>query len=145
MNHKKKFEHTVNVLLKAYLNDTLQHADCYACAVGNIIAHNLNIKICPILKIWERSGPVWDEVFMTSNGIQSFVKENYRGDSRFQIESSGYTLRQLAKIEFAFETAEYSDDADQYMFNGLMRVIDMLSEIHGIDLETVKETKELFV
>jgi hypothetical protein len=34
----RDFNHTVNVLVKAYLNDTLRHNNCYACAVGNMIA-----------------------------------------------------------------------------------------------------------
>ena len=67
------------------------------------------------------------------------------------IDASGYSWRELAKIEAAFESmAEYDDgdndiNIDQSMFNGLMAVVDVLAEIHEISLETTNETKKLFV
>jgi hypothetical protein len=36
-NMKATFENSVDVLVKAYLNDTLEHGQCHACAVGNLI------------------------------------------------------------------------------------------------------------
>jgi hypothetical protein len=71
--------------------------------------------------------------------------EEYIDEAKFEIDSTGYSVKDLAKIEFAFETAQKGNTEDDWMFNGLMAVIDVLAEIHNIDLITVKEAKELFV
>jgi hypothetical protein len=134
MTNQKKFEHTVNVLLKAYLNGTLEHGSCTACAVGNLISHCTG-----------QSPIAWTFVFSTIFGNQHVNLYNYDGLAKIEIESTGYTWKELAKIEFAFETAEFGASNDDYIFNGLMAVVDVLAEIHKIDLTTVKETKELFV
>ena len=34
---KATFENSVSVLVRAYMNDTLIHGNCFACAVGNLI------------------------------------------------------------------------------------------------------------
>lgn len=145
MKDLKKFNHTVNVLLKAYLNDTLERGNCYACAVGNLVAEALGTKVCPVLRTWENNElTFWDNVFMTYIHHQEIIPENYRDSAKEQIDATGYTWQQLAKIEFAFETGCRGSSEDDKMFNGLMAVVDVLAEIHEIDLETVKETKELF-
>lgn len=40
MKRPELYQKTVDILVKAYFDDTLQHGNCYACAVGNIIAGN---------------------------------------------------------------------------------------------------------
>lgn len=155
MKDLKKFNHTVNVLLKAYLNDTLEHGSCHACAVGNLVAEALHTEVCQVRGVWINGQmPYWNVVFITSDWNVVFITsdkkqyvnpENYVGTSKTQIDATGYTWQQLAKIEFAFETANPGRSNDEWMFNGLMAVVDVLAEIHEIDLETVKETKELFV
>lgn len=134
LTNKKKFEHSVNVLLKAYLNNELEHSNCIACAVGNLIRDSMGI-----------SCSYWSNVFMSAFGVQRININEYTGLAKIQIDSTGYTWKELAKIEFAFENANVGKSEDDYMFNGLMDVIDVLADIHEIDLSTVKETKELFV
>lgn len=41
----RDFNHSVNVLVKAYLNNTLAHSTCYACAVGNLVADGIGTKV----------------------------------------------------------------------------------------------------
>jgi hypothetical protein len=38
---KPTFSNTIDILVKAYLNDTLQHESCSACAVGNLVSHSM--------------------------------------------------------------------------------------------------------
>lgn len=155
----KDFNYTVNVLVKAYLNNTLRHTDCAACAVGNMIADSISAK--PIrareelgyncdMKLWFRDGktiePLWMNVFCCSDGLtQEKNPEKYRGYAKKQIDSTGYSWKELARIEKAFELCDFSVDEDKWMFNGLMAVVDVLADIHKIDLKLKEEAKLLFV
>lgn len=112
---KATFENTVDILVKAYLNGTLAHGDCAACAVGNIIAAKIGAKV-DISDIdicggeWVRNGQYltigWNEVFVTRGSDQIKNPIMYGGQIKRQIDASGYSWQDLAKIEFAFETAE---------------------------------------
>lgn len=133
------FESSVNVLVKAFLNGTLEHTNCEACAVGNLVG-----------------GHWWRYLFITDGHEQYFYEEkdeNYGGnDFTYRrkkglelIEKSGYDIVQLAKIEFAFETAHKGNTDDEWMFNGLMAVVNVLAQIHNVDLSVRESAKQLFV
>lgn len=156
----RDFHYTVNVLVKAYLNETLEHGVCTACAVGNIIADSVKAKVIKDHGVWVRNGalvqPIWDDVFLSEiPGEQKINPENYKGWAKRQIDTTGYTWQELAKIEYAFELhnclIDYPNDEQEEkqisdaMFNGLMAVVDVLADIHGIDLERKEEAKALFV
>lgn len=160
MKHTKKFEHSVNVLLKAYLNDTLEHGNCFACAVGNLVASSMCIQLIKVTpydpgygayrNMWSNGmRHKWNGVFVTTGKPGSKRQEidgpYYRDEAKKQIDSTGYSVKELAAIEFAFENAQLGNSKDDYMFNGLMAVVDVLAEIHEIDLATVKSSKALFV
>lgn len=150
-NNIDKFNETVGILVKAYMNDTLRHMDCAACAVGNI---------CGSMK--------WRFIFCTNTDTnlqvvlgQSFAEKNeplgfwsrcdkskFYKDGLETIEKTGYTVNELARIEYAFEAAEWEEmieDDEVWMFNGLMAVVDILAEIHGIDLQQKESAKLMFV
>lgn len=161
----RDFHHTVNVLVQAYLNGTLEHGICTACAVGNIIADSILAKPVRGRMNWKRNGneiiPVWGEVFQSSApGCQRVSADAYKGWAKKQIDTTGYTWQELARIEYAFELyncgidldydPEYYDEEeleliDKAMFNGLMAVVDVLADIHNIDLSIREEAKLLFV
>jgi hypothetical protein len=161
----RDFNHTVDVLVKAYLNETLEHGVCTACAVGNIIADSIGAKPTRGGINWKRNGteiiPVWGKVFQSiAPGNQRVTADAYKGWEKKQIDTTGYTWQELAKIEYAFELhnsgiyldddPEFQDDyslviINQAMFNGLMAVVDVLADIHGIDLEAKETAKALFV
>jgi hypothetical protein len=66
----------------------------------------------------------------------------------FLIESTGYSFDEIWAIEKAFESARryhYFETKDEEMFQGLMNVLDVLAEIHGVNVETVSEAKLQFV
>lgn len=148
---KATFENSINVLVKAYLNNTLMHATCSACAVGNLIADALGYTFKNRYTDWfgglqwdqcaRGIDPMWGTVFITSDGYQDIYFMAYKGEAKYQIDATGYTWEQLARIEKAFESAK-GETKDERMFNGLMVVVDILADIHCVSLE-VKESAKL--
>lgn len=167
----RDFNHTVSVLVKAFFEDTLVHGNCYACAVGNIVADSIGTK-CVKVKTehhsisWENGEPYpaftgnqltagWGSVFSTSEDEDQDSYEMVKHQSidlevlnqspraNLHIKSTGYTWEELAKIEWAFENVK--GKKTKKMFNGLMAVVDVLADIHGIDLKAKEEAKALFV
>lgn len=149
--HEAKFNDTVAILVKAYLNGTLEHQNCAACAVGNIIAsksgyvHRFTGELLHD-NFYTENGcaidPGWRYVFCsTGRGSQTINQKRYSGYAKEQIDSTGYSWGNLAKIELAFENMR----DDESGFKGLMAVVDVLASIHGIDLSTADQAKALFV
>ncbi len=134
---KATFKHSVDVLVKAYLNGTLQHCNCRACAVGNLIVAGGHTFADGIAASWmvmlvdkERGG--------------SDIKYE-ESDAMNQIRATGYSIKEIDLIERAFESTfewKYTDDE---MFNGLMAVVDQLALIHKVDLSTKESAKLQFV
>lgn len=139
------FKQTVDKLIHWYLNDELQHGDCAHCVVGNLCGGHRT----------------WRHLFMTDSdvGIQlplhpiQFVFEMEGVKDKDELirkahdlcRTTGYTVGELMQIEFAFEMAPRGSSEDDYMFNGLCAVVDVLAEIHNIDLSVREEAKLLFV
>lgn len=156
MTQREKFFETVGILVEAYMNGVLMHGNCAACAVGNIIAAKLGCKITTFKNtfgedfyLWRRGGqrftPLWQMVFVTLTDGTSFHNPMaYMGNCRLQIDATGYLWQDLARIESAFERAANYDNPDEAMFKGLMAVVDVLSDIHGIDLSERESAKLLF-
>lgn len=131
----RNFNHTMDVLVKAYLNNTLMHMECHACAVGNIINDALPFSDLERKELkYHDDG--WVRVFCTFNGGaqgQTQNPEKYLGKAKKQIDATGYTWQELARIEFAFETAPKGETDDDWMFNGLLAVLEVLADIHKVD------------
>lgn len=142
---KPTFESTVDILVKAYLNDTLQAGDCMACAVGNIIqakGYNLQITCDDEQTYWLR---VVEKIYRPYKHTPKLSEREQRIGLE-QIASTGYNAFELEKIEHAFEfPRHYFPDDDYGIFSGLMAVVDALADIHGIDLKAKEEAKLLFV
>lgn len=146
MKNKALFDNTVKILVNAYLDNSLVQGNCHACAVGNMIAANMHLKYDKNLK-WIGKQVAWPQVFVTVSFEIAQVKRpwNYTGMAKEQISATGYTWQELARIEYAFERATWAKSAEERMFNGLMAVIEVLSQIHEMDETTQAATKELFV
>lgn len=145
MKNEKLFSETIDILVKAYMNGTLIHGNCSACAVGNIVASRCDYKFQKTRQgvFWQHYVSMWNNVFITSFGSQKVYPGYYRGEAKEQIDSTGYTWQELAVIEKAFEFQNYhGSDADGY--KGLMAVVDVLCEIHECE-EVKEETKALFI
>lgn len=145
---KATFENSVSVLVRAYLNDTLQGGNCYACAVGNLVADANGYKYVPCSSAlsdalaldvnhgrYESSngdldGGNWHSVISWKLNHMTIQEKGNK-----EIESIGYTVEEVTRIEAAFEDTQVWVDET---FNALLAVVDVLAEIHGVDL-TAKE------
>lgn len=144
----RDFNHTVNVLVQAYLNDTLVQGHPCGCAIGNLIAACNGHKVInnqPIM--WQDSsvgsGFDWYEVL--------FPGKIYRspGDITLgvlQIKSTGYSIPEIRLIEEAFESTREGckTSTNESIFAGLMATVNVLAAIHNIDLTVREEAKLLF-
>lgn len=150
MNRENLYHKTVDILVQAYFNDTLEHDNCFACAVGNIVASGCNIELEKThgfsAVTWNSLQlPYWKTVFLTGDCTQRVNPQNYKGIAKKQIDATGYSWEQLAIIEYAFESAIKGNSSEEYMFNGLMSVIEALDEIHeNKDPEVSTKSKNRF-
>lgn len=150
MKNQELYNRTVDILVNAYFNDTLVHGDCYACAVGNLVAANMGINLFESSRkkiYWANAQASWTFVHCCNSiGISNFNIQHYNGEAKEQIDSTGYTPYETAKIEYAFETAPKGKSEDEWMFNGLMAVIDVLDEIHeNKDQTLTQQSKSKFI
>jgi hypothetical protein len=145
MKNKAQFDHTVKILVSAFLNNSLVHGNCHACAVGNIVAANLDIKFDKDLK-WIGRQVAWSAVFVTLQYQISQVRRPraYSGEAQKQIDATGYTWQELASIEYAFERAK-GKTPEAHTFNGLMAVIEVLCQLHEMDVSAETAAKQLLV
>ncbi|GEO03833.1 hypothetical protein AAE02nite_14970 [Adhaeribacter aerolatus] len=145
MKNKELYDKTIKILVNAYLNNSLVQGNCHACAVGNLVAANLDIKFNQDLK-WIGRTVAWSHVFVTLSYKIAQVKRPwaYTGQAQAQIDATGYTWPELARLEYAFERAPKGKTREERMFNGLMAVLDVLSQIHEMDEQTNLATKKLF-
>lgn len=138
MNRPELLKRTQDVLYNAYFNDSLKHANCSYCAVGNMIEAATGEEAAS----YEDSSLInkvhWGFVFSTKYSPvagkykQKLDMGHYYGRVREQIEATGYELPELMRIEYAFESCEQSMDKDEWMFNGLAAVLAVLDEIHEV-------------
>lgn len=154
MKNNELFERTVGILADAYKNGELTRGSCHACAVGNLVCGNMyNGDRAAWLqenRVW---GASWADVFMTGPKVinmegerieveQNMWIERYEGKAKAEIDSTGYSVKDLASIEYAFESA--SEEGDEEL-NGLYAVYERLCEIHELDLQSVTSPVEVFV
>lgn len=159
MTEQAKFDHTVQVLVQAYLNDTLEKDNCQACAVGNLIAHAAGAVY--VRKTSNYNGDLlleaqprivdWLGAICTSEDCdQQLDKRVYLAQPGIKaaFDSTGYSFEELAQIEYAFESHDgdnpLASDAER-QYAGLMGVVDVLAEIHGLDLTAATQAKALFI
>lgn len=159
MKNKELYDKTVNILVDAYFNDTLEHGNCKACAVGNIVAANVGVKLVRrgffLSKVEPES---WEHNKISNTGIctqyamasgkLNILPQNH--ETVFEIAkqqevATGYTFKELGLIEEAFERVGGKSE-DERMFNGLMAVIEVLDQIHeNKDEQVTKSSKQKFV
>jgi hypothetical protein len=153
MRKKEKFNETVGILVDAYINNTLVHGHPCGCAVGNLIARKLNIKIRLVgdtIPVWDGpgSGFSWFKRLYPDKVASGDVLEGV-----FQIDMTGYSVDEIVRIESAFESTcqkgspgniVHDSKLDPDGYRGLMEVVDVLADIHGIDLSERETAKLLF-
>jgi len=153
MNRKDIFDRSIAVLVKAYQDNTLQAVNCYACAVGNLVAAQAGVKYIQHPDVedeyfkWDtKIEPDWfDAMCATRDGGDWLDKEQFTRGC-VQIATTGYTMKEVILIEDAFENtySSYSKhDGHDPMFEAMMGVYKVLCEIHEIDKPSKGE--EVFV
>lgn len=157
MINPELYQRTVDILVKAYFEDTLEHTNCRACAVGNIVAANMGIDLGRNYEIIFNRNDILPKNFIPHNpeydsGMwfhcifdRRVHEEKMTHEIIKQVEATGYTAKELSEIEYNFENAPYGNSEDEWMFNGLMAVIDVLDEIHqNTDKEVTEVSKKRF-
>lgn len=142
MKNKELFYKNVNILQKAYYNGTLEHANCTACAVGNLLCANLGIKT-----ISSKSKTLFDDFNLIKDKFPNSWSK-FKKTSPFHIydlhktsELIGYYPEEIIKIEESFENTYCQNDEDGY--KGLCAVLDVLMEIHEFNTEDTLPEKEV--
>lgn len=165
----RNFDYTVGVLVDAYFKGTLFHGHCAACAVGNIVADACGHTVHKVTTIDIFNGSPIDHLFWTSKGHEirprwyrmlhphvSIVTINALEEldikDKAQVYATGYSPEELLRIEDAFEGLALSGAFTlsvplqrEAEFDSLMAVVDVLADIHGVDLGVKEEAKALFV
>ena len=139
MKNKELFDKSIGVLVNAYNSGTLEYGQCTSCAVGHLIsAANGYVNDC--LRQWINSDG--DRVAATWFCAQHFPLSlcNMDDTGTKQLESTGYSLKELGMIESAFES---TDEDDESLYDGLMNVMETLFDIH--EVENRDETREQII
>ena len=98
----------IDLFLDALNEGTLAKGSCVACAVGNIVAEaqggtiykeSGDMKCTTVNNIW------WEDFVTVSNGLQ--IKKYNPAIGKQIAYDTDFTYDELAKIEYAFETAAY--------------------------------------
>lgn len=147
MKNQELFDRTINILVKAYQNETLAHNEACACAIGNMIAGNNGFKIIRSIN----SGLFWDNeidsewTWVHCNGeFENFLDSDRYVKGKSQLESTGYSINETILIERAFEY--HSEEVwDEDGFKGLMSVVDALILIHSATTTEAATAKSMFV
>ncbi len=139
-----RFEKSYNALYNAFMNDTLAKGTCTACAIGNIVADSMGEKIVKINGSFYTMESVsfWSDIFYTSSGFQ--IVNGHTNEQRERLfDLTGYTVEELMKIEYVFETTTKIPHIHYYrtseknimedQFRGLMAVMDVLIELDNIE------------
>jgi len=156
-----RVKRAIDIFLEALKTNTLVKGDCRACAVGNLIADSMGAKITVHneldhyrkLKIdCTEDNAFWGDIFSTSNGYQDFSAGLCSaGLFTGMVFGTEFSLDELMKIEFAFETnteinaSDYPDNdygvilLDQ--INGLEAVIKVML---GFSNDTKTNIREVF-
>lgn len=130
-----RLKNSIEILQRAYLEETLKAGDCEACAVGNLVAKSG----------YEGKSYDWRFIFVTSKGEQHFFNRFEAAPEQIirgymAIEATGYSITELARIEYAFETALTSEEAKELPVHEeqwirLQAVLKVLFDIEGISYD----------
>lgn len=147
MKNKAVFERTVNSLVQAYLNDTLEAYECKSCAVGNIVAGVLGVKLV------RENGLIKQENYIKNDPLYDsglwykrrkvFTWWNLRKKAAHQISLTGYTESEIFEIERVF-MLEWSRSFYNKEFVALLAVYETLLKIHEVAEGEVENGKVIF-
>lgn len=146
----ERFTRAIDALVKAYLNNTLTKGICTRCAVGNIVAAGYasvgRFEPCSYWGVLFSTNQDGKQRRMNWKIVKStidffgFTESQILDVANDNVQVTGYSEEELARVEYAFETNTTYDfngvfskeQRDQDQYNGLMAVVDVLCDIEGI-------------
>jgi hypothetical protein len=173
MNRVELYKQSIDILYQAYFDGTLKHGDCTACAVGNILKpaaqkidvpnlrwHHLFLTVGKMShkedciefskqQIVPEPGCMIAYNFLFGHMCVPLSEIDEHGRTAYQeakglVAASGYTEEELAEIEYAFEIADQGNSREDWMFNGLVAVLDELKRIHDVSDQDSQEALKPF-
>lgn len=132
----ERIEKVINIFLDAINEGTLAKGTCVACAVGNLVAHGMNLNIKDLDWCTFTPNTEWRKLFC--EGVIRINAQAYIQDAAFiqNIQATDFTWRELAEIEKVFESntkimhCEYEifseEDVRLDQINGLKAVIEVM-------------------
>lgn len=108
-----RIQKAIDIFLDAINQGTLAKGSCAACAVGNLVANGIGGKIYKKnndfdLRFYfdcDKENSYWGRLFYTADGRQRFNEESIFYEKAIEnIKATDFTLKELMKIEYAFET-----------------------------------------
>ena len=144
-----RIEKAINIFLDAINNGTLASGTCAACAVGNLVAYELNHK--PIIKVNTgidgQPNMLWYKIVSPKCPITRATKEA----AIKQINLTDFTVNEIIEIERVFEIntkigclsyfIHNSRDIREDQINGLNAVVKLML---GFDNNIIDKTEEIF-
>jgi hypothetical protein len=151
----------IDIFLDAINRGTLAKGSCICCAVGNICAHYSGYEIPETWRDENKKYPhtAWSNLFCTVDFEQDlgYLQEDYSESNRIAkeegkaiIAKTPFTVSELAKVEFVFETNTdivYGDyplisaaDIRKDQIKGLEAVVRLLLSWDN----TIETTEEVF-
>lgn len=157
MNRPELFKKTYDIMLAKWQEDVIEPRSACGCWIGSLIAGNaeqipenerpeaLRLKREGILVNAE-----WSRLFSTSYSrftmeayqYRSFDKAERYHDAKIQVDITGYTMEELANMEYAFESMfSQSEDINE----SIMSALDSLLKIHDVDDDEAELTINEFM
>lgn len=148
----ERVQKAIDIFLDSLNSNTLVNGTCAACAVGNLIAAGCGIKLSRKYNFVIAD----NEYFLTPHGAISFTAWNnlfitgekgqvrnhlsdYSLENQLQmqalIDTTGFTIDELAEIEYTFETVA----RHKGVILALEAVVKVMMSFDEVDQSTVKE------
>lgn len=149
----ERVQKAIDIFLDSLNSNTLVNGTCTACAVGNLVAAGCGIKLYSkgdFVFAENRDfitpyGPIdignWSNLFITdSHGYQqrnkiSDFNPSHQKKLQALIDTTGFTIDELAAIEHTFETVA----SHKGVILALEAVVKVMMSFDEIDQSTVKE------
>lgn len=151
----ERFKKAYDSLVRAFFEGTLAKGTCVACACGNIIFDAVGITLTKkdvveaSIELTKTAKELWSAKRGYRLGLGYYAFSDYRDE----INAAGYTAKEFAAIENAFEentwigATEYRCTTEQEIledqYKGLCAVVDVLIKLDEIE-EGAEEYKQKF-
>ena len=150
MNREKLYQKSVDLLLDAYNEEKLSHGNPCACAVGNLIKGN-NASLpkmgkCVLPGLWDFNPDWFYQLLSLKRNVSLSSWANVgivvtKEEAERQLNSTGYSVSEIIRIEHAFESMEWADMKEYTQFHGLKAVLNVLKDIHSTEVEIAENNQ----